>query len=232
VLDLLSGPLAVALHATLVSRDLQHSRERLVTAREEERRRLRRDLHDGLGPLLTGVALAADAAANLAEREPEQARELLSGVRADTRIAIGEVRRVVEDLRPPALAELGLAGALKARAAQTVRRADGNPLHVTVEATYGAELPAAIEVAAYRIATEALNNAVRHAAANAVQLRLRVDDELVVEVTDDGRSAEQWRPGVGLTAMRERAAELGGACEAGPSPEGGIVRARLPLAFA
>ena len=236
VLDLLTGPLAVALHATLVSRDLQQSRERLVAAREEERRRLRRDLHDGLGPLLTGVALAADAAANLAEREPAQALELVNGVRADTRTAIGEVRRVVEDLRPPSLAELGLAGALKARAAQTVRRADGSPLQVTVDAHDGAELPAAIEVAAYRIATEALNNAVRHSAANAVRLRLRVDDELVIEVIDDGHDdghpGAGWSAGVGITAMRERAAELGGACEAGPSPQGGAVRARLPLAIA
>lgn len=232
VLDLLTGPLAVALHATLVSRDLQQSRERLVAAREEERRRLRRDLHDGLGPLLTGVALAADAAANLAERDPDQARDLLTGVRADTRTAIGEVRRVVEDLRPPALAELGLAGALEARAAQTVRRSDGTPLAVTVDAVFGAELPAAIEVAAYRIATEALNNAVRHSGATTVQLRLRADDELIVEVIDDGGPGGEWRAGVGITAMRERAAELGGACEIGPSPEGGAVRARLPLAFA
>lgn len=232
VLALLTGPLAVALHATLVSRDLQQSRERLVTAREEERRRLRRDLHDGLGPLLTGVALAADAAANLAERDPRQSRDLLAGVRADTRAAIAEIRRVVEDLRPPALAELGLAGALQARAAQTVRRADGTPLQVTVDAAYGAELPAAIEVAAYRIATEALNNAVRHSAASSVRLRVRADEDLLVEVTDDGPPDGEWHPGIGITAMRERAAELGGACEAGPSPEGGAVRARLPLAFA
>ncbi len=232
VLDLLSGPLAVALHATLVSRDLQQSRERLVAAREEERRRLRRDLHDGLGPLLTGVALAADAAANLAERDPGRTRDLLTGVRTDIRTAIGEVRRAVEDLRPPALAELGLAGALQARAAQTVRRADGTPLAVTVDAVFDMELPAAIEVAAYRIATEALNNAVRHSGATTVRLRLRATDDLVVEVVDDGDPGDEWHAGVGITAMRERAAELGGACEVGPSPEGGAVRARLPLAFA
>lgn len=229
LLDLLAGPLGLALHATLVSRDLQQSRGRLVAAREEERLRLRRDLHDGLGPMLTGVVLAADAAANLQNRDPEQAQALLVGVRSDIRSAIAEVRRVVENLRPPALAELGLAGALQARAAQTSRRADGCQLQVSIDATISA-LPAAVEVAAYRIATEALNNAVRHSRATTVQLRLWQDPDLNVEILDDGAVTGFWRPGVGVAAMRERAEELGGACEAGPSPTGGAVRARLPVA--
>ena len=114
VLRLLSGPLAVAVHATLASAQLQRSRERLVAAREEERLRLRRDLHDGLGPLLTGVALSADAAANLRSCAPAEADALLDAIRRDVRAAIAEVRRVVDDLRPPALADLGLAGALQA----------------------------------------------------------------------------------------------------------------------
>ena len=230
VLDLLAGPLALAHQATVASRDVQSARERLVAAREVERLRLRRDLHDGLGPLLTGVALAADAAANLVDRDPDQVRSLLTGVRRDTRTAISEVRRVVDDLRPPALAELGLAGALEARAAQTVRRADGRALTVTVEAAHCA-LPPAVEVAAYRIATEALNNAVRHSRAGAVRLRIWLDHDLHVEITDDSKDVDSWLPGVGLTAMRERAAELGGECDAGPSTSGGVVRARLPLAM-
>ncbi len=231
VLDLLGGPLAVALNATMISRDLQHSREQLIAAREEERLRLRRDLHDGLGPLLTGVALAADAAANLQTTAPDDTARLLRTVRTDTRTAIGEVRRVVEDLRPPALAELGLAGALEARAAQIVRRADGHPLHVTVEASALDGLPPAIEVAAYRIATEALNNIVRHSTATAVRLAVCQDGELLVEVLDNGTDAGAWLPGVGMTAMRERASELGGTCEIGPSQSGGAVRARLPVVF-
>ncbi|MCU1687862.1 MAG: putative two-component system histidine kinase [Amycolatopsis sp.] len=229
VLDLLAGPLAVAVHASMTSRALQQSREQLVTAREEERLRLRRDLHDGLGPLLTGVALAADAAANLQLTAPEETTALLRGVRTDTRTAIAEVRRVVDDLRPPALAELGLTDALRTRAAQTVRRADGRPLQVTVDVATLGPLPAAIEVAAYRIATEALNNVVRHSTATSVRLHLRLDDELVVEVLDDGALAAAWCPGVGIVGMRERAAELGGSCDVGPSAEGGAVRARLPL---
>ena len=235
VLALLSGPLAVAVHATLTSRALQLSREHLVTAREEERLRLRRDLHDGMGPLLTGVALAADAAANLRETAPEEVEPLLRTIRTDTRTAIAEIRRVVDDLRPPVLDELGLVATLEAKAAQTVRCADGRPLQVTVEAAKLGDLPAAFEVAAYRIATEALNNVVRHSTASAVRLLLRRDggDHLVVEVLDDGdmdgtpRGA--WRPGFGITGMRERAAELGGSCDVGPSAHGGAVRARLPL---
>lgn len=239
VLRLLSGPLAVAVHATLASAQLQRSRERLVAAREEERLRLRRDLHDGLGPLLTGVALSADAAANLRSCAPAEADALLDTIRRDVRAAIAEVRRVVDDLRPPALADLGLAGALQARAAQTVRRADGGPLVVTVDAVGLRALPPAIEVAAYRIATEALNNAVRHSTASSVWLRVRHNRDLLVEVLDDGAPSARaalsapaagWAAGVGITAMRERAAELGGTCDIGPSASGGAVRARLPVA--
>jgi two-component system, NarL family, sensor kinase len=232
VLDIIAGPLAVAVHATMTSRALQNSREQLVAAREEERLRVRRELHDGLGPLLTGVALAADAAANLRQTAPEDAAALLSGVRADTRTAIAEVRRVIDDLRPPALDELGLTGALEARAARTVRRADGQPLRVTLDLQTLGRLPPAIEVAAYRIATEALNNVVRHSTANAVRLHLCRDRDLIVEVLDDGAAHAAWRPGVGITGMRERAAELGGWCDVGPTTEGGAVRARLPLVHA
>lgn len=231
VLELLAGPLSVALAATITSRDLQRLRERLIAAREEERLRLRRDLHDGLGPLLTGVALAADAAANLQSSAPDDAAQLLRSVRTDTRTAIAEVRRVVEDLRPPALDELGLNGALEARAAQTIRRADGQPLHITVKVNAFEELPPAIEVAAYRIATEALNNVVRHSSATSVSLSVCQDRDLLIEVLDNGRPEGAWSPGVGMSAMRERAAELGGTCEIGPSQSGGAVRARLPVAF-
>ena len=230
VLDLLSGPLVVAVAATSASAELQLSRERIVTARAEERRRLRRDLHDGLGPLLTGVALSADAAANLGRSAPEEADALLRGVRADTRTAIAEVRRLVDDLRPGALDELGLVRSLEARAAQAVRRVDGAPLRVLVEAGPLPLLPAALEVAAYRIATEALTNAVRHSRATAVVVRLHAETNcLSVEVLDDG-CAEPWgATGVGTTSMRERAEELGGSLRCGPTATGGAVRALLPL---
>jgi len=162
VLELLAAPLAVALYATALSAELQRSRERIVTAREEERRRLRRDLHCtmGWGPVLTGIGFQADAAGNLVRTDPERALELLGRLRAETSAAIDDVRRLVDDLRPPALDELGLLGALREHAERLSRH--GGPV-VAVEAP--AALPplrAAVEVAAFRIATEALTNAVRH----------------------------------------------------------------------
>jgi len=234
VLALLGGPLAAAVRATRLSEQLQLSRERLVAAREEERRRLRRDLHDGLGPLLTGVALSADAATNLSSRAPEQVAGLLAAVRRDSRTAIAEVRRIVDDLRPPALDELGLVAALEVRTAQTSQRGDGSPLHASVDAGALPPLPAAIEVAAYRIATEALTNVVRHSTASHVTVRLHCEPRhavhaLSVEVCDDGTGVCDWASGVGIGAMRERAAELGGDCVVGPSPDGGRVRVLLPL---
>lgn len=230
VLRLVSVPLAVAVHATRLSAELQASRERIVTAQEEERRRLRRDLHDGLGPALTGVALSADAAANLMGTDLAGARELLGTLRSDARNAIADVRRIVEDLRPPALDELGLVGALRQRADQARWRADGEAFQVRLELPDELPaLPAAVESASYRIATEALNNVVRHSRASVAVLRLRLGDTLDVEIIDDGPPNGSWRPGVGLQAMRERASELGGRFEAGPSPVGGRVFVSFPM---
>ena len=233
VLALMSGPLSTAVRATSLLEDLQLSRERLVVAREEERRRLRRELHDGLGPLLTGVALSADAASNLAGPPSEALQERLTAVRRDSRSAILEVRRIVDNLGSPALDELGLLQALRLRAAQTTRRSDGSALTAVVEA--GSDLPplpAAVELAAYRIATEALTNAVRHSAASTVVLRVGCDDALHCEVLDNGIDNGPWQPGVGIVGMRERAAELGGTCEVGPGPSGGHVRLSLPVVVA
>lgn len=228
VLELLTAPLSVALQATALSAEVQRSRERIVTAREEERRRLRRDLHDGLGPVLTGVGFQADAARNLVVSDPDQAIEVLRRLRAETTAAIDDVRRLVDDLRPPALDQLGLIGALRERAEQLSWA--GGPA-VTVEAP--ATLPtlsAAAEVAAYRIATEAVTNAVRHADAGRIEVRLDAGDGLRIEVNDDGPDdSEPWRPGVGLRSMQERAAELGGTLRAGPGDDGGRVVATLPL---
>lgn len=236
VLALLAAPLAAALHASVASAELQHSRERLVRAREEERRRLRRELHDGLGPTLTGLAFTADAAANVVGHDPAQAAELLGALRRETRTALLDVRRLVDDLRPPALDELGLVGALRQRAGQLGWRADGVPVRVQVDApTQVPALPAAVEVATYRIATEALTNVVRHSAASSAMVRLSCGDRLEVTVLDDATSAEgpaSWVPGVGLQAMRERAVELGGDFAAGPSAAGGRVRASFPLPVA
>jgi signal transduction histidine kinase len=188
-------------------------------------------LHDGLGPTLTGAVLTADAAANLLTRDPSRAAELIDSMRADVRTAIADVRRLVDDLRPPALDELGLVGALQQRVDTMSWRSDGAAVDVRLEVpSQVPPLPAAIEVAAYRIATEALTNVVRHSSASRAVLHLRCGDYLDIEVLDDGSADDVWHPGVGLNAMRERAAELGGHFEAGPSDAGGRVFASLPLA--
>jgi two-component system NarL family sensor kinase len=230
VLALVAVPLAVAVHATRLSEELQASREQLVAAREEERRRLRRDLHDGLGPALTGIAFTADAAANLVTADPAKASELLRNLRTDTRTAIADIRRLVDDLRPPALDELGLAGALRQRADQLSWRADGAAIRVQVEADGLPPLPAALEVAAYRIATEALTNVVRHSDATTAILTVRCGSTLELEIQDDGPPNGPWTPGVGLQTMNARATELGGHIKAGPTPYGGRVTASIPLA--
>ncbi|MFL6173727.1 MAG: sensor histidine kinase [Marmoricola sp.] len=229
-LGVIAASMAVAVHALDLGRDLARSRERLVMAREEERRRIRQDLHDGLGPTLTGLALSADAAANLVDHDPDQVRALLAGLRKDSRTAIADVRRLVDDLRPPALDELGLVGALQQRADQLAWRSDGTALDVHIDGPKRLpRLPAAVEVAAYRIATEALTNVARHAAAGRAVVQVRCADTLNVEVVDDGRRDAAWAPGVGLTGMRERATELGGTFEAGPCESGGRVFVSLPL---
>ena len=217
--------------AVTANRELQVSRQRLVAAREEERRRLRRDLHDGLGPSLASLAMRLEAATDLIEDDPEQAADLVGRLSDQAREGIGEVRRLVEGLRPPALDQLGLVSALRHRAAE--HGASGAGVPWTVEAADDIEpLPAAVEVAAYRIVTEAVTNAQRHSGADRCVVRLaREDGDLRIDVSDTGSGlAPDRRPGVGLSSMRERAEELGGSFEAGDRPGGGtVVQVRLPL---
>ena len=224
VLRLVAPLLAQTLRARALAADLQESREATVTAREEERRRLRRDLHDGLGPRLSGIAFTSDAVRNLVRTDPEAADALLKQLRADTTTAIEDIRRLVYAMRPPALDELGLVPALR-------QQATGLPVRVelVVPATLPA-LSAAVEVAAYRIVVEALENAVRHSSATMVTVTMRVQPgRLAIEVTDDGGASGPWPAGVGTASMRERATELGGTLTAGPTPTGGRVTALLPL---
>jgi signal transduction histidine kinase len=215
--------------AVRLSADLQKSRERLVTAREEERRRLRRDLHDGLGPQLASLTMRAEAARDLMPDDPGRADEVLVGLTEQAQAAVADVRRLVYALRPPALDALGLLGALGSLAAHH----DHGSLRVTVEAPE--ELPplsAAVEVAAYLIALEATNNAAHHAAARKCAICLTLtDDTLRLDIADDGRGiAEDHAPGVGLVSMRERAEELGGFFAVEDLPAGGTrIRARLPF---
>lgn len=222
VLDLVAGPVAVAVQATLYATELGRARQNLVEAREEERRRLGRDLHDGVGPVLTGVTLTAEAVRRLIVTDPARAVHLLGELRVQTTTAINEVRRLAQQLRPPVLDALGLIGALEQHATHLA------PLSVDVDGVRE-QLPAAVEVAAFRIATEALTNVVRHA--NATRARVVVAQEgtlLRVVITDDGREDRAWAAGTGLSSMRDRAAELGGAFTAGPTVGGGRVEVSLP----
>jgi signal transduction histidine kinase len=216
--------------ALRLSADLQRSRGRLITAQEEERRRLRRDLHDGLGPQLAGLTMTAEAAQDLISNDPKRAEALLDDLIERAQAAVADVRRLVYELRPPALDALGLLGALRA---QTAHQEYGG-LRISIrEPERLPPLPAAVEIAAYRIALEALNNVARHADARNCVLGLAFDEEageLRVEVIDDGKGiAGDPGTGVGLSSMRERAAELGGSFEIETVPSGGTrVRASLP----
>ena len=237
LLEDLTHQIGVAAHAVRLSdealrlsADLQRSRERLVAAREEERRRLRRDLHDGLGPQLAGLTMTAEAARDLVSADPERARELLDSLVDRAQAAVSDVRHLVYALRPPALDALGLLGALRAHADHH----NVGGLRVSVEAPDQLPpLPAAVEVAAYRIALEAVTNAERHSAARTCVVRVALDEAtaaLYVEVADDGRGIGENRgTGVGLSSMRERAAELGGRFSVEAPPAGGTqVCAYLP----
>jgi len=216
-----------ARYALQLAGDLQHAREQLVSLREEERRRLRRDLHDGLGPALSSILLKVSAARRvLGPRSRGDA--ILLEARGDIQTTIEDIRRLVYDLRPPTLDELGLTGAIREGAAGYEQ--DG--LLIVVQAPEHLPLlPAAVEVAAYRIVQEALTNVVRHAAARTCTVALTIRDGLGVDVSDDGIGMPALRHvGVGLTSMGERAAELGGTCVTESAAGGGTrVRARLPL---
>jgi signal transduction histidine kinase len=228
LLDDLAGHLAGVLHAHALTVQLQQAREQLVLAREEERRRLRRDLHDGLGPSLAGHLLRLDVVAAKVADQPSVAADL-DALRDELRATMLDVRRVVEGLRPPALDELGLRGAVE----QAVSRLTGTAsLQTEVTVSVPERLPAAVEVAAYRIVTEAVTNVVRHAGAASCRVDVAaVGSCLAIEVADDGRGLDPTSAyaGHGLSTMRERAEELGGTLTI-RCAEGTCVSATLPLA--
>jgi signal transduction histidine kinase len=240
VLDVLARQIGAAVHsvqlrseARLLAEDLQRSRQRLVVAREEERRRLGRDLHDEIGPRLAGIAMQVDAARVVLPADPAHAEELLASVLEQTAATVDGVRRAAHELRPPALDSLGLVEALRAHVATV----DQGPLDIEVQAPpLLPPLSAAVEIAAYRIVLEALNNVLRHADARrcTVRLALAEDAGLVVTVVDDGHGyGDDRAAGVGLASMRERATELGGTWTIEPVETGGTcVTAVLPGASA
>ena len=210
---------------------LSRSRERIVAAREEERRKLRRDLHDGLGPTLAGVGIKLDLARRGVRDDPAATEVLIDEARAEVRAAIADIRRMARELRPPTLDALGLEGAVRQQAAGLASQPGDGPVIIVDVPEPLPALPAAVEVAAYRITVEALLNVVRHAAARKCEVRLALGvDELEVDVTDDGLGVEAGATGVGTRAMRERAAEVGGEVTIEQVATGGTrVLARLPI---
>jgi signal transduction histidine kinase len=227
VLTELARHTGVAAEAVRTSLALQRSRMALVAAREEERRRLRRDLHDGLGPTLAGVTLGLHAAQVQLVTNPEAARRLLADLESQVETAIADIRQLVYQLRPPALDEFGLVGAVAMQATHLEDR--DFTVQVRPEQPLG-RLPAAVEVAAYRIATEAMTNVSRHAQARRCTVTLTLNGQLNVEIADDGKGIAPNAPlGVGLTAMRERTDELGGTLTITSGPTGTVIMAQLPL---
>ena len=222
----LADSAAPAVAALQLTDSLQQAREHLVAAREEERRRVRRDLHDGVGAALAGVRLQMDSARDLVE-DP-LAGKLLDAAADGLAEAVQDLRSVTDDLRPPALDDIGLAASLRALADRLRTPA----LDVEVDVPDLPPLPAAVDVACYRIAAEALANAARHSGAGRVALRVRLGDgALRVTVRDDGRGLpDRPRPGgLGLASMRQRTEEIGGRFELSSLRPGTSVTAVLPV---
>jgi signal transduction histidine kinase len=220
-----------AAYSLRLTNALQKSREKLVLTREEERRRIRRDLHDELGPTLASQTFAIDAILDLLETDPHEATRLLRGLKAQNQETVAEIRRLVYELRPPALDELGLVGALQAHAAQ-LNKPRGLQIQVVAQPDPLPPLSAAVEVAAYRIALEAMTNAARHAQAQSCAVCLQAEDtRFTLTIVDDGRGLEpNGRYGVGFHSMRERAEELGGRLSIESGEKGGTrVTAVIPL---
>ena len=236
LLEDLARQIGVAVHTLQLAEDLQRSRERLVTAREEERLRLRRDLHDGLGAQLAGLTIQASAVRALIKRDPDQAECEVQLLRDELRNAIGDIRRLVHGLRPPSLDELGLEGALRERLARFETGgvdADQSRLAVSLDFTDDpGVLTAAIDVAIYRIVEESVTNVVKHAQASRVIVSLRPQaGSIELSIVDNGIGLpETIVSGVGMQSMRERVSELGGRFAIQPDPDKGTeVLAWFPI---
>jgi len=225
----LARQVSLALYSTQLSTELQASRRRIVTAREEGRRQLRRDLHDGLGPSLATLTMQADTAREMVYENPEFAQELLAKFVDQTQAMVTEVRRIVHGLRPPALDDVGLYGALELLVDSFATPGLQTAIHLP---DMQPVLPAALEVAIYRIVQEALTNVSKHAHARTAAVSLGFDAaHLLLTICDDGDGAPaQPGAGMGRQNMRQRAEELGGVLTFRPNtPKGHCVVARFPF---
>jgi len=227
LLQAAAAQIGVVLHAIRLAGQLQLAREDLVISREDERRRLRRELHDGVGPTLAGIGLGLDATISALPTDIPRAQGLLSDLRTDITGLIEAVRLVVDGLRPPLLDEVGLVGAL-------TQQANGfaalTGWAITLESAPLPSLPAAVEVAAFRIGSEALTNVARHAHATRCDIQLDIRDaSLVIEISDNGSGGAHLGSGTGLTSIRDRATELGGSARIESTDDGTTLHVELPL---
>jgi signal transduction histidine kinase len=229
LLDSFVHQIGPAAYGVRLTHDLRRSRDSLARARDEERHRIRRDLHDGLGPTLAGIALGLGAARRAATTAAD--RDLLGSLEAEVKASLDDVKRLVADLHPTALEQVGLIAALHGYADTVTVRSDGG-LHVAVDTPDRLELPPEVEVAAYRIALEAITNVARHARASRCTVSMRMArDDLLITVRDNGVGISPPRtPGIGLPSITERARELGGSATVDNGHTGGtVVQAHLPL---
>lgn len=225
----MTGVIAVALDLAQANLRLASTADRLIEVRHEERRLLRRELHDGLGPALAGIGLGMAAARKKVVRDPDGTAVLLAELEAELGRRTDDLRQIARSLLPPALDDGDLAAALQLLAS----RFDDTTLAVTAEVTTDVVIDTRRQIAIYHVAAEALVNAYRHADASRVDVLIEAapSGEIVLQVTDDGSGPpEQGSHGVGMNSMRERAEELGGEFEIS-SRDGGRgtqVRMRLP----
>lgn len=230
LITLIAQQAGVAAYTVRLNNDLQKSRERLVTAQEEERRRLRRDLHDGVGPTLASLSQRLETAAELIHTNPQKSEKIIHALQKQVTETVADIRRLVYALRPPVLDEFGLVSAIREHTAQY---SGPKGIRVIFDATEPMPpLPAAVEVAAYRIALEAFTNVVKHSRASACRVRIKIENSsLLLEISDNGKGLpEKTHAGVGFHSMGERASELGGEFSVAKKPSGGtMVRARLPI---
>lgn len=222
----LSAQLAVVLSATDLNEALEAERNRVVAATGDERDRLRRDLHDRLGPSLAGMALGLQALSGLIGGPKEPAMAVVERLRSEAGTAVEDIRRIIDGLRPTVLDTANLTQAV-------LRHADGlnAALPVDVTADRLPVLAPEIEAAAYCIITEALTNVARHAQAHHAEVTISAGEALHIAVRDDGHGmrADGRTPGVGLKSMRRRAEALGGGLAVDSTGGGTTITATLPL---
>ena len=240
LLQNLARQAGAAVRNAQLTADLQRSRQNIITAREEERHRLRRDLHDGIGPTMAGLTLKLDAAKDLVlsglesgqTKELEEAVQLLGELKAQTQETVQNIRHIVHALRPPSLDVLGLIPALQAHFGQVV-----SPRSLAIQMNTSPpdfpRLSAAVEVAVYRIILEAVTNVIHHAGAGTCDVLLAIENgDLKIEIKDNGVGLPKgYNRGIGLDSMRERADELGGRLELSSSSQGTRVYAQIPISL-